>query len=306
MMENFNNILFVAFWIFIYTLILISAVVFSISFLMRRKRKKVSDLNKFKLTFLQVKLPSTSETEVKAAEQFFASLWGFKRSWWQSLWKGQYRISFEIVAKSNGIGFYVVVPDELALAVEKKINGAYPEAEIDIIDPNEVWDRGEFTSVAELKLSGVPYYPIKIYEDLPTDSLSALTSSMSKLSETDVIALQILIQPASNSWRSQGTSFVARINRKSSEPEKGGKVDTSFVEGVEKKVSKPGFDVSVRVVAIATDKYKADEHIQNIFTSFEQFTDVKYNKFKKVNGILHYIHNSGCQCKLFRMPRVPR
>ncbi len=280
---NLNQAIYVIFWVAIYLTVLVLLIVFSISFLMRRRRKKVSDLNKFKLTFLHVKLPSTSETEIKAAEQFFASLWGFKRSWWQALWKGQYSVSFEIVAKSNGIGFYVVTPDELALAVEKKINGAYPEAEIDIIDPNEVWDRGEFTSVAELKLSGVPYYPIKVYEDLPTDSLGALTSSMSKLSETDVIAVQFLIQPSGNSWRRQGNGFVARINRKSSDPEKGGKVDTSFVEGVQKKVAKPGFDISIRVVAIAEDTIKAEEHIQNIVTSFEQFTDMQYNKFKRVN-----------------------
>ncbi|MBP8960678.1 ATP-binding protein [Patescibacteria group bacterium] len=280
---NLNQILYVVFWVGVYALFLVGAIVASVAILMRRKRKKVSDLNKFNLTFLHIKLPSTSETEINAAEQFFASLWGFKRSWWAALWKGQYTISFEIVAKENGIGFYVVVPDELALSVEKKINGAYPEAEIDLIDPNEVWDRGDFTSVAELKLSGVPYYPITVYEDLATDSLSTLTSSMTKLNEKDVIAVQFLIQAAGNSWRRQGTGFVARVNRKSSDPEKGGKVDTSFTEGVEKKISKPGFDVSIRIVAIAENKMRADEHIQNIVTSFEQFTDVKYNKFKKVN-----------------------
>ncbi len=282
-LPNLNQVLYIVFWLSFYVLVLIFVVVGSTIFLVRRRKKKVSDLNKFKLTFLLVRLPSANEIEIEAADQFFASLFGFKRSWWKALWKGQYRISFEIVAKSSGIGFYVVVPDELALAVEKKINGAYPEAEIDIIDPNEVWDRGDFSAVAELKLSGSPFYPIRIYEDLSTDPMNTITSSMSKLSENDVIALQYLIKPASNSWRRQGQSFGARIKGRASDPEKGGKVDTSLVEGVDKKVAKPGFDVTLRIVSIAENETVAEEHIQNIVTSFDQFTDVTYNKFKRVN-----------------------
>ncbi len=279
---NLNQTLYVIFWISIYSIILIGLLIGTTVLYLSRRRKKIEDLNKFDLTFLLVKLPSENEVEVEAAEQFFASLWGFKRSWWKTLWQGQYRISFEIVAKTSGIGFYVVVPDELALAVEKKINGAYPEAEIDIIDPNEVWDRGDFTAVAEIKLSGAPYYPIRTFEDLASDALSTITSSMGKLSDDDVVALQYIVRPANNNWRRQGNAFVAGIRKKSSDPEGGSSVDTSFIEGVEKKVSKPGFDVAIRVVSIAEDKVTAEHHIQNIVTSFDQFTDIKYNKFKKI------------------------
>ncbi|MBD3366035.1 DUF87 domain-containing protein [candidate division WWE3 bacterium] len=286
-LANLNHSLYVAFWLTVYLLILAAVLVGAFTVFLRKRRKKHEDLSKFDLTFLMVKLPSENEIEVEAAEQFFASLWGFKRTWWDALWKGQYLISFEIVAKASGIGFYVVVPDELALAVEKKINGAYPEAEIDIIDPNEVWDRGDFTAVAELKLSGAPYYPIRTFEDLASDALSSLTSSMSKLSDEDVVALQYVVKPASNSWRRQGNAFVAGVRKKSADPEKGGGVDTSFVEGVEKKVSKPGFDVTIRIVSIAEDDLLAQDHIQNIVTSFDQFTDVKYNNFKRINPRAH-------------------
>ncbi len=284
---DFVRLFYVLFWVLIYLIFLAGLMTSITAFLMRRRRKKVENLSKFKLTFLLVKLPSENEVEMEEAEQFFSSLFGFKRSWWKSLWKGQYRISFEIVAKSTGIGFYVVVPDELALAVEKKINGAYPEAEIDIIDPNEVWDRGEFTSVAELKLSGSSFYPIRSLEDLSTDPMSSITSSMSKLSENDVIAVQYMVRPAGDSWRRQGQRFVARIRLKSTDSEIGGKIDTSLVDGVEKKITKPGFDVAIRIVSIAENKEKAEEHINNVVTSFSQFTDVVYNKFKRINPKAH-------------------
>jgi len=180
-----------------------------------------------------------------------------------------------VLADSRGLG--------LRLCVEKKISGAYPEAEIDIVDPNEVWDRGDFTAVGEIKLSGAPYYPIRTFEDLASDALSSITSSMSKLSDDDVIALQYIIRSAGGGWRRQGNAFVAQIRKRSSDPEKGTSIDTSFLEGVEKKISKLGFDVSIRIISIAEDKSTAQEHIQSVATTFEQFTDVKYNKFKKVN-----------------------
>jgi len=282
-LQNLNNAFYTAFWLSLYLVALVVIALVLLLLFFRRKRKKVEDLNKFDLTFLLVKLPPENETEIEVAEQFFTSLCGFRKSWFKALCEGQYKISFEIVAKSSGIGFYVVVPDELALSVEKKINGAYPDAEIDIVDPNEVWDRGDFTDVAEIKLSGAPYYPIRTFEDLASDALSSITASMGKLSDTDVIALQYIIKPAGGSWRRQGNAFAARVRKRSSDPEKGASIDTSFLEGVEKKVSKLGFDVSIRVVSIAENKIIAKGHIQNVVTAFEQFTDVKYNKFKKVN-----------------------
>jgi hypothetical protein len=281
---NLNELFYTMFWLFIYFVVFATFVGSIIYFLLiKPKQKKKSDLTTYNLTFLHIKVPQQNEVEIEAAEQFFSSLTGFKKSGWNAFWEGQHRISFEIVSKSTGIGFYVVVPDELANAVEKQINGAYPEAEIDIVDPNEVWDRGDFTAVAEMKLSGAPYYPIRVYEDLPSDALSSITSALSKLGENDVIALQYIIQPAGLNWRRQGEKFVSSIKAKAADPEKGGGVDTSFVEGVEKKISKSGLDVAIRIVSIAKDKPTANVHIQNVVTAFEQFTDAKYNRFKRVN-----------------------
>ncbi len=212
----------------------------------------------------------------------FSSLIGLKRGFFQSIFKGQYRISFEIVSKSTGIGFYVVVPDEIVSLVEKQINGAYPTAEIDIVNPNEIWDRGGFTAAVELKLAGAPYFPIKTFdsEKSTTDPLSMITSAMSKISEHEVVAVQYLVQPAGDNWRKSGQSFVGSIQRRANNPEKKVNVDTEFVQNIEKKVSKPGFDVAIRLVCISNDKISAESHLRNLSASFEQFTDVKYNRFK--------------------------
>src|SRR3990172_13063705 len=227
-------------------------------------RKRTEKHFQYNLTFLQVRLPKENEIEIKAAEQMFSGLVGIRKSWLQTLLSGRNRISFEVVSKKDGIGFYVAVPDTLAGLVEKQINGSYPEAEIDIVDPEEVWDRGAYTSVMELKLAGPPYYPIKVYEEMGADTMSAITSVMSKLGDDEALAIQYVISPAGDGWRGMGQRFAGGLKAAQSNPEKPKNVDQTFVEGVEKKVGKAGFDVAIRVVSLAKDRTIADAHLQNV------------------------------------------
>lgn len=243
------------------------------------KRKQNEKTAQYKLTFLQVKLPSDNEIEVKAAEHMFSNLMGFQKGFLQSLFTEPYRISFEIVSKAEGISFYVVAPDEIATVVEKQINGAYPTAEIDIINPHEIWDRGAYTQVTELKLRGPSYYPLKTYEELKNDSMSSVTSAMSKLGEDEVVAVQYIIQPASDNWRLAGRRFCSNVRSRAADPEKKVNVDTSFLEEIEKKIALPGFYTKIRIVSVAKDKYTAQTHIQNMLSAFEQFTNMNYNRF---------------------------
>src|SRR3989344_291799 len=278
---SINEIIFNTFWIVVYVTILglfIGVIAYSIFSWFRRKYER---LKEYDVTFLQIKLPPDCELETKVAEHLFAGLVGFRKSFWQSLFTGQYRVSFEIVSKLNGIGFYVVVPNDIASLVEKQINGVYPAAEIDIIDPNEIWDRGAYTAVAELKLSGPSYFPIQTYEDLKSDAIGLITSAMSKVKEQEVLAVQYVISPSSDSWRVAGQSFISGLRNKAGNPDKKINIDNTFLEGIEKKLAKPGFDVAIRVVSISEDKISAESNIRNVTTAFEQFTNIRYTRFKR-------------------------
>lgn len=276
---NINSSINTIMWLWIAGLValMIGTIVFK--YYIGKKRREYEASNQFKLTFLQIKLPPQNEIEIKAAEHMFSSFMGFKKSFWDTLKTGQHRISFEIVSKVEGIAFYVVVPDDIALHVEKQINAAYPTAEIDIIDPEEIWDRGAHTAIMELGLSGPDYYPIKNHEDIGGDALSAITSSMSKLGPDDVLTVQFLVKPASENWRKSGKSYIGKIKNRANDPNKQVNIDTAHLEGVEKKISKPGFDTVIRVVSISSDKFTSDAHLRALETAFEQFTDVNYNRF---------------------------
>lgn len=276
-----NSAIYNTFWIFIY---LIFLAFFSVAIVLGYaawKRKNNEKTARFKLTFLQIKLPPDNEIETKAAEHMFSNLIGFKKSFWKSLFTGQNRISFEIISKAEGISFYVVTPDDIASLVEKQINAAYPSAEIDIVKPIEVWDRGKYTKITELKLKAPAYYPIKVYENLKNDSLSSITSAMSKLGPEDVVAVQYVIQPADDTWRMAGRRFISNVKARAANPEKRANIDEKFLEGVENKIANPGFNTKVRLVSISDTKLGAESQINNLTSAFEQFTDATYNKFSK-------------------------
>jgi len=262
----------------VFILFLCVFIILAISSWIRKKREKKEQ---YKLTFFQILLPKDNEIETKAAEHMFSNLIGFKKSPLKALFTGQYRVSFEIISKESGIAFYAAVPDEISTIVEKQINAAYPGAEIDMVEPPEIWDRGKVTKVAELRLKGPAYYPIKEYEDLKNDSMGSITSAMSKMKENQVLALQYIIQPADDSWRLAGRSFISRVKTRNANPEKKVNIDESFLEGVEKKISLPGFFTKIRIVSIAEDKIQAESQIQNLISAFEQFTDLTYNRFAK-------------------------
>lgn len=276
---DFSETLYTTFWVTVYLVVLIIFFSSIINIVLSRIRGKNIKSHQYNLTFLHIKLPAENEIEIAAAEQMFSGFAGIRKSFWSALLTGQYRISFEIISKEEGISFYVVTPDEIAGIVEKQINGAYPEAEIDIVDPEEVWDRGAYTAIMELKLAGSPYYPIKVFKDMQVDTLNSLTSAMSKLDSSEALAIQIVVSPAGNGWRNQGNSFIGAIKAKQANPDKHINVDPKLIEAIENKVSKVGFDVAIRVVSLAKDKISAENHLQNVSTSFSQFTNANYNRF---------------------------
>ncbi len=273
------NLLFNSAWIFVYLLTLLVLLVVLFLLVASIRRNKVEKQHEYSLTFLHIKLPKENEIEINAAEHLFTNLTGIKKPFFKRLFTGDYRISFEIVSKTDGIGFYVVVPDEISSFVEKQINGVYPEAEIDMVNPNEVWDRGSYTKVAELKLRGPVYSPIKNYEDMKTDPLNLITSSLSKLGDQEVLAIQYIITPSSESWRLAGRKHISYVKGKIEDPEKSYKIDPTYMEAIEQKLSHPGFETAIRIVSISENAQSATAQINNVISAFEQFADVNHNKF---------------------------
>ena len=234
-----------------------------------RNREK----NSLEFVTLQIAVPRENETKIDAAEQMFASLHSvFDGEFWSFL-KPQEHFSFEIVAKKEDIRFYVSCSHHLMDLVEKQIHGAYPGADIRVVEEYNIFSEEGTVAFAQLLPDGAPYMPIRTFRDLPVDPLSSITSVLAKMQDNEAASIQILIQPANGKWRHLGQSFVSSTKKNEANPEKANfSVDHKTLESVEQKISKPGFNVLVRIVVNSHDKEEAEAHLHNIESSFHQFS----------------------------------
>jgi hypothetical protein len=245
---------------------------------------------------LQVAVPRDNETKIDAAEQMFASLYSIHKShgFFHFLDPHpQPHLSFEIVGSPGDIRFFIHTPKKLRDLVEKQINGAYPDAEILVVDEtnnrkppsvvgneyNIFSERGK-VAFASLALKGAPYKPIKVFKDLAVDPLSSITSALAKMTDGEGAAIQIMVAPAHEHWREEGRHHLAKTKKAEANPETAKYSENSKdLEGIENKISKPGFDVVIRVVVSSTSEAAAKAHLDNLLTAISQFNGV--NSFKK-------------------------
>jgi len=166
--------------------------------------------------------------------------------------------------------------------VEKQIHGAYPGADIKETEEYSIFSETGNVVFASLRLKNADFMPIRVYRDLPTDPLSSITSVLAKMQAGEGAVIQLLIQPTSGKWSSLGRSYISKVKKDESNPDKASfKVDPKTLEAIEQKVSKPGFNAVVRVVVSSPTKESAQRHLDNLLSSFSQFS-CDHNHFTKV------------------------
>ena len=239
-----------------------------IIFLRLKKRERIS----LEMVTLEVKLAKENEIKIDAADQMFSSFSSLKKSGFFSFLEVDDVISFEIIGKKAEIRFYVSAPARIIDLIEKTIYGYYPTADIKKVDePNIFSERGKvvFGALVEKEAS---YMPIRVYRDLPTDSLSAITSALSKFDNNEAGIIQFLIRPADSKWKKSGKNYVSSTKKNEANPEKATfKTDPKVLEKIDDKCSKSGFETTIRFVVTAASKEMADTHLNNIKNAFTQF-----------------------------------
>jgi len=246
-----------------------------------KKREQIS----LEMITLEVKLPKENEIKIDAAEQMFSSFSSLKKSGFFSFLEVDDVLAFEIVGKEADIRFYVSAPSRLIDLVEKNIYGYYPQADIKRVDEPNIFSEDGKVSFAGLVLKDVHYYPIKVYKELPTDPLAAITSALSKISAGEGAIVQILIRPAAGKVKKMGKSYVASTKKQEADPQKATfKTDPKVLEKIDDKASKSQFETTIRFVVSAKNKDMANAHIRNLKTAFSQFSS-DLNGFKGVRNL---------------------
>lgn len=244
-------------------------------FVMRlRKRMHVS----LEMSTLEVQLTKDNEIKVDAAEQMFASFAGLKKTGFFTFLEIEDVLAFEIVGKKGEIRFYVSAPNRLVDLVEKTIYSYYPQASIRKVDEPNIFTPEGKVSYGCLAQKNKKFLPLKTYRELPTDSLSATMSALTKMGDDEGAIIQILMRPATGKWRQLGKAFISSNKKQESNPEKATfRTDHKMLEKVDEKVTRPCYEVMIRYVVCSSSKEAADMHVRNIKTAFAQFNSDQNN-----------------------------
>jgi hypothetical protein len=290
-------------------------VVLVLAFLTWRNWKKVEAINEMQSDLLILEIPKTNDKQELAAEQLFASLHGILRDKSELKETGGYQehLSFEIASVNGQIRFYVWVPKTLRSFVESQIYSQYPTVQISEAGEDYVAHERQHSVIhtAEITLTEKEILPIKTFQSFEVDPLAGITGTLAKLESTgEEIWIQILVKPiaddwhkASESWakslRSGGASLLSGSGGLSwlggmfealwKPPEQSGSApvakelsdrDKTRIAEAEKKATKLGYRVKIRLAYLGEDQVSARQRMQAIVGTFKQYNSTNLNGFK--------------------------
>lgn len=252
--------------------------------------------------------------EIAKGETIFASIGGLKAQQGFNHWLfgRDDHFSFEIVALSNKISFYVVAPEKDSRYIEQQIHANYPEAVIEEVEDYNIFKPDSQVMAAYLKTQRDFVFPIKTYREMETDPMNSLINVLSKLDKDESLVIQYVVRSAIGSWHKRTRKVVENINKSGSiskgikmthsgskflkslglvfdsfasskktdtgpkEIKKLTVVEEEMVKHIEEKNAKAGLNVNIRIVSCAKSKEKASIYLDNLSNSFSEYSNFSY------------------------------
>lgn len=271
-------------WI-IFILVLIGILVVAFFWVKKRLIKKDRNEKANDGVLMEVRVPRDNEVEIGVAEQMFANLYGIggKGDGLAEHFTVGNAVSFELVGLPGEIRFFVHCPKKFADLVEKQILGSYQDADVTIVNEYNIFAPHTKSAYTRLILDEDPYCPLRVAENFTGDPLANVLSTLSKMSDNEGAMVQIIVTPTDSTWQKNGAKFVQKIENNNSDPEKK-KIGVSQekLQGIGKKVAKPGLATEIRIMTSAPDEAIAKMHLDNIVGAFDQYNNPGINKLKKV------------------------
>lgn len=293
-------------------------IVIILAYMTWRNYQKVDIVKDIESVLLMLEIPKTNDKSELAAEQMFASLHGILRDAHELRANNGYQehLSFEIASVGGRIQFYVWTPKSLQSFVEGQIYAQYPQVQIHIAEEDYVSHERHHsvTYTSEIVLTDKEFLPIKTFQSFEVDPLAGITGTLAKLEDTDEeIWIQMLVRPVEDSWHKAADNWIRSVKSGSfsifsgsgagkyisglfealwAPPEQGtvGGVakelsdrDKTRIAEAEKKATKLGYQVKMRIAYLGESTSDAKLRMQGIVGTFKQFNSTNLNGFKQAN-----------------------
>lgn len=285
-----------------------------LGYLTWRNYRKAAALKEVDHVLLVLEIPRANDKKELAAEQLFASLHGILRDKKELRSNGgvQEHISFEVAAIGKKIRFYVWAPKHLQNFVEGQIYAQYPTVQIHEADDDYTRRQLEHNVVytAELSMVDNEVLPIKTFQSFEVDPLAGITATLAKLEDEDEeMWIQVLARPIADDWHRQASRYADKVKsggpssellsnpylsyfagllsalwqppaQKGSESANLSERQKTRLSEVEKKSTKLGYQVKIRLAYLGNNQPTAKHRMQAIVGTFKQFNSTNLNGFK--------------------------
>ena len=291
-----------------------------LAYLTWRNNRIIDAVKSTDSVLLILEIPKANDKQELAAEQLFASLHGILRDKQElKLNNGvQEHLSFEIASVNGQIRFYVWVPKNLRSFVEGQIYAQYPTVQISEADEDYVVHERDHSVIyaSEITMTDNESLPIKTFQSFEVDPLAGITGTLAKLDSGEEVWVQILARPIADEWHKQserwitsvksGSPFAALMGGGSGsfnfrwlsevlgalwKPPEGAAGsapatkelsdrDKTRISEAEKKATKLGYQVKLRLAYLGESQTNAKLQMQAIVGTFKQFNSTNLNGFK--------------------------
>jgi len=295
-------------------------IVLILGFMTWRNYRRIDAITAIESVLLVLEIPKANDKSELAAEQLFASLHGILRDRNELKYTGgiQEHLSFEIASVDGQIRFYVWVPKTLQSFVEGQIYSQYPTVQIHAAEEDYVAHerRHTVTYTSEITLSDSEFLPIKTFQSFEVDPLAGITGTLAKLESTgEELWVQVLVRPIPDEWHKasdrwiqtvktgnpfaflsgEGMSFkwVGGLFKALSQPPEQGTIgapkevserNKTRIGEAEKKATKLGYQVKIRLAYLGESQVNAKLRMQAIVGTFKQFNSTNLNGFQMTAG----------------------
>jgi hypothetical protein len=295
-------------------------IVLVLAFLTFRNYRRIDTVRATESVLLVLEIPKANDKSELAAEQLFASLHGILRDRKELRMNGgiQEHLSFEIASVNGQIRFYVWLPKALQSFVEGQVYSQYPTVQIHAADEDYVTHERRHSVIytSELSLTASEYLPIKTFASFEVDPLAGITGTLAKLESTgEELWVQVLARPVADDWHKASDKWISSVKNGSpfafvsggsfsfkwigdliaalskppegsgeSKPKELSERDKTRISEAEKKATKLGYQVKIRIAYLGESTENAKLRTQAIVGTFKQFNSTNLNGFRMTGG----------------------
>lgn len=289
-----------------------------LAYLTWRNYQVIESVKSVESVLLMLEIPKANDKSELAAEQLFASLHGILRDKADLKQTNgiQEHLSFEIASVNGQIRFYTWVPKTLQSFVEGQIYSQYPTVQIHEAPEDYVAHERQHSVVytSEITLTDSEFLPIKTFQSFEVDPLAGITGTLAKLESTgEELWVQVLTRPIADNWQKASDSWIKSVKNgnpfgflsgegmsfkwigmllealwKPPEQGTGGAAapkelserDKTRLSEAEKKATKLGYQVKIRLAYLGESQTNAKLRMQAIVGTFKQYNSTNLNGFR--------------------------